>query len=452
MYIEKIRLKDVRCFEAVSIDLTKDKPGTSVLIAGNNGTGKSTVLRAIAMGLCDRDSASGLLRELEGNYVREGALSRSTSRSAEIAIDLREGDKTYAITTIITQHGQSIIDTVEQKYTLEQNRRQFRAFSIFWNQLFVAGYGAGLRTAGTAKYSDYFPLDAVYSLFKYDAPLQDPEIAWRRLVDASDSSRAKNWRAMRERTSRIIAQLLGHVLALDAQSKIVLLNSGIFVARKKELIPLDAMGDGHKSLAKLTLDILIWYLLKKNFDWQHKGDARHWRPIQIDRQGRTDVRGIVIIDEIEQHLHPRLQRQILKRLSGKFPMIQFIVTTHSPLCVSGTADVESRGGDGYAVYGIGRKPDGVVLDRREVPRGLRSDQILLDYFELPTTLNVSTEEELEELHRLTSVPVRRRSAEQKQKIRRLLNKIREYDFSLAEKESDRESQREFATYLAKRKA
>ena len=45
--------------------------------------------------------------------------------------------------------------------------------------------------------------------------------------------------------------------------------------------------------------------------------------------------GIVLIDEIDIHLHPTWQRQILSQLRRTFPKIQFIVTTHSPLVAGG---------------------------------------------------------------------------------------------------------------------
>lgn len=47
-----------------------------------------------------------------------------------------------------------------------------------------------------------------------------------------------------------------------------------------------------------------------------------------------DSNGIVLIDEIELHLHPTLQQEILQRLQKTFPKIQFIATTHSPLVIS----------------------------------------------------------------------------------------------------------------------
>ena len=48
----------------------------------------------------------------------------------------------------------------------------------------------------------------------------------------------------------------------------------------------------------------------------------------------SESEGIVLIDEIELHLHPTIQQEILQRLQKTFPKIQFIVTTHSPLVIS----------------------------------------------------------------------------------------------------------------------
>ena len=51
-----------------------------------------------------------------------------------------------------------------------------------------------------------------------------------------------------------------------------------------------------------------------------------------------ELTGIVIIDEIDAHLHVSLQKKILSFLTGAFPKVQFIVTTHSPFVVSSVKD------------------------------------------------------------------------------------------------------------------
>ena len=61
------------------------------------------------------------------------------------------------------------------------------------------------------------------------------------------------------------------------------------------------------------------------------------RRLAIANDGRVDAlsgSGIVLIDEIELHLHPAWQRDILPRLMATFPNVQFFVTTHSPLVLA----------------------------------------------------------------------------------------------------------------------
>ena len=188
---------------------------------------------------------------------------------------------------------------------------------------------------------------------------------------------------------------------MDKRAEITLEPDGIYVKEYNEMKLLDAIGDGHKSLVRITLDILVWYLLKINYS-DNKGESRSWKALPIDKNGIPNIKGIVIIDEVEQHLHPKLQRQILKRLDDKFPKIQFIITTHSPLCVSGTADVCKLGKkDKYKIYSARVDDEGKVdIEKNGIPHGLRADQVLVDYFELSTTLSVSLEEDYKKLHSL----------------------------------------------------
>lgn len=60
--------------------------------------------------------------------------------------------------------------------------------------------------------------------------------------------------------------------------------------------------------------------------------------IQLSAANADEVYGVVIIDEIDAHLHVSLQRKILAFLVKSFPCIQFIVTTHSPFVVSSVSD------------------------------------------------------------------------------------------------------------------
>jgi len=70
----------------------------------------------------------------------------------------------------------------------------------------------------------------------------------------------------------------------------------------------------------------------------------------------NEISGIVVIDEVELHLHSNLQRDILPRLIKRFPKVQFIITSHSPLFVLGMDNV--FGSESYELY---QMPDGIKI-------------------------------------------------------------------------------------------
>jgi predicted ATP-binding protein involved in virulence len=80
--------------------------------------------------------------------------------------------------------------------------------------------------------------------------------------------------------------------------------------------------------------------------------------------------GIVLIDEIELHLHPKWQREIIPALTRTFPNCQFIVTTHSPQVLS---QVKPEG-----IYILEKTDESVVVKRPESSFGRDSNRILED--------------------------------------------------------------------------
>ena len=73
-----------------------------------------------------------------------------------------------------------------------------------------------------------------------------------------------------------------------------------------------------------------------------------------------EIRGIVLVDEIDLHLHAVHQHEVLPKLVRMFPKVQFIVTTHSPLFVLGMQKTLPE--DGFALY---RLPDGHQISPEE---------------------------------------------------------------------------------------
>ncbi len=420
MYISKIRLNNVRCFSDETIDLGRSH--SSLLIAGNNGTGKSSVLRSIAMGICDEASAGGLLRELPGDFIRSGGKGNAT---IQITLSADNGEE-WVIETKLSLYKKFNFERVEQKF---QNNMRSKSWRLFpWEDLFVVAYGPGLRTGGTSDYDQYFSGDAVYSLFKYSQTLQNPELAWRRLrsVDKSETNMV----------DENISKMLGDVLDLDLSSRVILEPNGIFIASGNNRIELGAVGDGYRSMITLILDLLSWHFLVANKDSK---SGVNW-----SYTSAKDMSGIVIIDEIEKHLHPLLQRKIVKHLCDKFPNIQFILSTHSPLCVSGVSDVEAVTWKIITSHTIEGQHK---LIEKQVPFGLRADQVLVEYFDLSSSVSIGVEETINEYSELFHEKVK--TPQMKARLKQLEKKLQNYDYNLAETVRDREVQRKLLSILQK---
>jgi predicted ATP-binding protein involved in virulence len=93
---------------------------------------------------------------------------------------------------------------------------------------------------------------------------------------------------------------------------------------------------------------------------------------------------VVLVDEIDLHLHPKWQRTIMSFLTERFPNVQFIVTAHSPLVVQAARNAN--------LVLLRREGDHVVIDNNpEVIENWRVEQVLTSVFDLPSTLPADIE-------------------------------------------------------------
>jgi len=368
MHITKIILENVRCFKHVELDLGRGEDAKRwAVIVGNNAVGKTTFLRSIAMGLCDKDSAAALLWYLGGNWMRKG-----TRKPASIKLRLRDGNKDYEIETSIKKSPAGF-ETVTQ--TTSPPEKDFP-----WNKIFVCGYGANRRTEGSMKYEEYWSSDAVYTLFNYDWSLQDPELMLRRIAPTKHQQKE-------------ICSWIDDILMLKKGST-QLADRGLMIkVNGRHGIYLGSLADGHEATLTWILDMLGWGM--------SAGQAKKG----------AQLSGIVIIDELEQHLHPKWQRHIISLLHERFPEIQFIVATHSPLCAGGTADLET---DNCRLGLLRQRKDGSVelIDKVPTLGGWRADQILAsELFGYIIEANEKTEKLLREASILAGKGKKRTSAD-----------------------------------------
>ena len=134
---------------------------------------------------------------------------------------------------------------------------------------------------------------------------------------------------------------------------------------------IDELSDGYKSVCALAMDVM-YHLSGSTFDM-------------------TSAHGLVMVDEVELHLHPRWKIRVVDQLRKVFPNVRFIVTTHDPLCVHGIKEGE--------LHVVAKHPNDkrFICDQYDVPPGTRVDEVLTGpCFGLPSTIDDETQQLMSE--------------------------------------------------------
>jgi hypothetical protein len=362
-----LELENIRCFRSLKIDFSEQgKPRPWTMLLGDNGLGKTTVLRSIALSLCDQTSATALMGLLAGELLRQ------QTAKGHIRAQLASPDAPDEV-------------WVETTLTRGPSGVEIRQSTSSWfprDSVFVCGYGALRSGFGTRSPAGYAPSEAVESLFVSTAQLQNPELALRRINTGGSIDR--------------VCRQIERVLVLPADST-HFGPSGLSIKGPwGEFVPMGAIGDGYLATLAWLSDLLGWTFL--------------YRPNFVD----GSVSAIVIIDELEKHLHPRWQREIVRELSQQFPDVQFIVASHSPLCAGGLSDLPD---DAAAMYRFERKSGAVLAEKLEPYRGWTYDQIMTSSaFGLKSVRDLTTQKITEELRQAYAEGDREQVREKEQEL------------------------------------
>lgn len=335
MYIHKVSLKNIRGFETLDFDLARPDGSFAgwTVFTGNNGSGKSTLLKAIAICLTGKDTARALQpsfhrwirqgsptaksfiqldivqTDSDDNFSKSGATPTSDFQ-AKIALE-NSGKETTLVTT--KPDGQ-------QKSYKTPDRAIWAPDADGW---FSCGYGPFRRIFGaspeamqqmvspsTSRFATMFQEAA--SLLEADRWLRD--LKYKEL---------ENKQAEREQLDVILQilkdELMPNQIIVDRVD-----SDGLWLSDQNGLqLAWGEMSDGYRAALALLIDILRHII----------GTYGIAGLTEKDDQGKLYIKrsGVVLIDEIDAHLHPAWQQQIGFWLKRHFPKIQFLVTTHSPI-------------------------------------------------------------------------------------------------------------------------
>jgi predicted ATP-binding protein involved in virulence len=378
-YFLSLTVENIRCFgPAQTLDLSDGgRPARWTVILGDNGVGKTTLLHSIARCEAIKDRRP----DAEERAVRqwfwypsagETGFIRDAKRSSKL---LRT--RLLAHLSACLYYGSGLNDAVPgqviRNYCVEEKVLDFdvtdRTFIVVspaadnLDALICYGYGA-TRRMGTTSLSEVREEDTSASLFSDGVTLLNAE-EWLLQADYAalvESPSQEQARSRRDQIKDVLVNLLPDVTDI----RFVRPTSSTSKPRVEVQTPygwvtIKDLSLGYRALIAWIVDLA--YRLFERYP---------------DSPNPLAEPAIVLVDEIDLHLHPRWQRTIMSYLTERFPNTQFIVTAHSPLIVQAATDAN--------IVLLRREGDHVVIDNDvEAIRNWRIDQVLTsDLFGLET--------------------------------------------------------------------
>jgi len=244
-----------------------------VFLVGENGFGKSTVLQSILLGLHGSKDGSYDFDQNEGSRIK-----------------------------------------VEYKSDGDNVINDFRSNPLPLSH--VAAYGpVRLNMQGSSNVSEVSEKSGtLYSLFKTDGVLLNVEFELIKWV----LKKEKRFDLVKRAFLKLVPNL-ADVRFNSSNDRIEYIEKDVFDGEEQyEPLPFEKIASGFRSILGMAGDMII-----------------RLSNTQREVVNPSDLKGIVIIDELDLHWHPKLQKQIPELFSEVFPNIQFIVSTHSPIPLLG---------------------------------------------------------------------------------------------------------------------
>ena len=391
--LNRVRLHNVGPFTDAELSFS---PSWNLLL-GDNGTGKSVVLRAIAAALAG-DSSDAL---------SVGRLLRAGAEHGSIQVDV--GVDRYSIELSRDAEGQVQVHASSLSPLLIGNRLVL-AFPAVRGITWDRPAGPSPMSVTGPSPTDVVPIITGAPDYRINSLKQwIINLHYRASGSARDAKKAKT----------ILEQVFRFWNSMTPELKIKF--HGVERKTYEILVDTEAGAVPLESVSQGTIAVISWVglLLQRLHD------------VYGSRKQPENRRALLLIDEIDAHMHPAWQQQLIPRFRRLFPNIQVIATTHSPLV---TAELEPQ-----SVIRLLRDGERIAFVKpRYNLQGLRADQVLTSpLFSLESTRNMETQQALARYRHLLGAG--KLSDEETQELRSLSERFGSRMPSVAEREEARKA-------------
>jgi predicted ATPase len=312
MFLKHIDISQVRSIDHIALDFggpsgskAKSAIRQRTVLLGENGCGKSTALRAIALVLAGSDALNELLKE-PARWVRNGkkearisaVLATKTGQEREISLTLRPE---WTLRQTLSKNEKNLH---ELDAALAHSKRNY----------FTLGYGVTRRPAYSAQeFSQIAERGLEHPRARGLATMFSPEAT---LVSFEQWAMDMDYRSgsAEGSSSAFLRSALAKLLPGMEFDRIDRKSRELFFKTADGAIPFKQLSDGYQNMANWCGDVL--YRITNTFE---------------DYKKPLATRGVLLIDELDLHLHPVWQRKLLDFIGAALPNMQLIATSHSPM-------------------------------------------------------------------------------------------------------------------------
>ncbi|HEX8826455.1 MAG TPA: AAA family ATPase [Archangium sp.] len=380
MHVERLELNNFRGIRHLELEFS----GRTTVLVGINGVGKSAILDA--------------LRSLLLLFAYE--LLQAPSQRLPISLtDIRNDTSEVALKLALTIENQRLswgmMATRSVWFTVKYPDALAQLKGYVATLMKKAQGGETLSVPVVVHYTttrgdlswDFRPKDDAFSGFMgslldaYHRALPadprdfQPFFEWfREHEDIENERRARGEPQFVDPQLAAVRRSVDTLMEGFSELRIERQNKRMSIRKGDEVLDVDQLSSGEKSLLALVADL-----------------SRRLSLANPGAENPCSGSGVVLIDEVDLHLHPRWQRRLLPALERTFPQCQFIVTTHSPQVIS---EVKPE-----CIYLLERKDGEIQATRPESSFGRDSNRILEDLMgvdERPTRIK----EQLQRFFRL----------------------------------------------------